>query len=202
MPRITTCHCHQIVHPAIVKHLSSAELYLPLGVPRETCSPHCPLVQWCCGRWWISQSTSGSRHGEVCNSISPFSNTFHMKTTRNGANTNHIITTLLRRDTHITSQTGGWKHKVISSQSNLWQSPSDKSSRCTGSLCQDSSISQFLTITWHSNDGDRPPSPGTQMGQWSRAGEGSWEILHSQDLSQVPHTERPGPGHFSSLICS
>ena len=131
------CHCHQVVHLAIAKHLSSAKLHLALGVPRETCSPRCALVQWCCGRQWISQSTSDSRQGEVCSSISHFSSTFQMKTSRNGANTICIVETLLRRDTHITSQTGSWKHKVISPQSSLWQSPSEKCLRCAGSLCQD-----------------------------------------------------------------
>lgn len=147
MPRIATCYCHQFVHLSVAKHLSSAELYLPLGLPREGCPPHCPLVQWCCGRQWISQSTSGSRHGEVCKSVLPFSSTFQMKTTRNGANTNNIITTLLRRDTHVMSQTGSWKCKVISSQSSLWQSPLKKCLRRAGYLRQDPSISQFLTIT-------------------------------------------------------
>ena len=170
MLRITTCCRHQVVHLAIAKHLSSAELYLPLGVSRETCPPHCPLVQWCCGRRWISQSTFGSRHDEVCNSISPFSSTFQMKTTRNGANTNYIITPLLRRDTCIVSQTGSWKHKVISFQSSLWQSPSEKCLRCAGSLRQDPSISQFLTVAWHGSDGDRPPALAYRQGSGAELG--------------------------------
>lgn len=48
--------------PAHCKALELCWALPALGVPRETWPPQCLLVQWCCGRWWISQSTFGSRH--------------------------------------------------------------------------------------------------------------------------------------------
>lgn len=51
------------------------------------------------------------RHGEVCNSIAPFSSTFQMKSTRRGASTTYIRTTLVRHS--ITSWTGSWKHQAF-----------------------------------------------------------------------------------------
>lgn len=151
------------------------------------------LEQRCCVNCLLGERLLPRiRHGEVCNSISPFSSTFQMKTARRGANTNHIKTTLLRYC--ITSWTGSWKHKVISS---LWQSPSEKCFRCAGS----NHHPNYLPSSGPAVMRTGPPSPDAQTGQWSEAGEGSWEMLCRHSLSQVPHTKHPGSGHFFSLIC-
>lgn len=102
MPRVTICHYHQVVHLAIAKHLRSAELYLFLRVPRETSLP--PVL------WFNDAVVDGGFHrahlaSDMVRSVTVLQVTvLKVKTLKNGANTNHTITTLLRRDACIMSQ--------------------------------------------------------------------------------------------------
>lgn len=97
MPRVTICHYHQVVHLAVAKHWRSAELYLFLRVPRETSLP--PVL------WFNDAVVDGGFHrAHLASDMVRSVTVLQVKTLKNGANTNHTITILLRRDACIMSQ--------------------------------------------------------------------------------------------------